>query len=103
MISGREFRLLSMVLAPRPKTIVCDLGGVVGTDIVTVDVLARFQLSARRFGLEIRLRRASPELQELIRLVGLDEVLRVEPGGQAEEREERLRAEEEGELGDPAA
>jgi anti-anti-sigma regulatory factor len=56
-------------------------------DLATIDALARLQLAARRAGLELRLCSASPELVELIAFVGLDEMLRVEPDGQAEERE----------------
>jgi anti-anti-sigma regulatory factor len=71
-------------------------------DLATIDALARLQLAARRAGLELRLCHASPELVELIAFVGLDEMLRVEPDGQAEEGEQRLGVEEEGELADPA-
>jgi anti-anti-sigma regulatory factor len=70
-------------------------------DLAMVDVLARLQLAARRRGLQLRLRRAPPELRELIQLVGLTDVLGVEPCRQAEEREERLGVEEERDLGDP--
>lgn len=69
----------------------------------TIDALARLQLAARRLGLELRLRRVSDELRELVGLCGLDEVLGVEPGGQPEEREQRLGIEEEAELDDPTA
>ena len=86
--------------APRPSTIVCDVGAL-APDALTVDVLARLQLTARRRGCEIRLRHASGELCELLDFVGLRDVLRVEAGGQAEEREQRLGVEEERELGDP--
>jgi hypothetical protein len=68
-----------------------------------VDALARLQVAARRVGLELRLRHASPELCCLLRFTGLEEVLCVEPERQPEEREERLGVEEEGELRDPAA
>ena len=44
-------------------------------DIGTVDLLARLQLVARRYGCQIRLRGVSPELRELIEFAGLDEVL----------------------------
>ena len=77
--------------------------GALAPDAAAVDALARLQLAARRLGLELRLRHASTELQELIAFVGLRDVLRVEAGGQAEEREERLGVEEERELDDPAA
>jgi hypothetical protein len=86
--------------APRPTTIVCDVGAL-APDGVAVDVLARLQLRARRLGLEIRLRHASSELQELLAFVGLRDVLRVEAGGQAEEREQRVGVEEERDLDDP--
>jgi hypothetical protein len=49
-------------------------------DVGVVDALERFQLSARRMGMGIRLRHASPELQELLSLVGLREVHDVEAG-----------------------
>jgi hypothetical protein len=87
--------------ASRPRTLVCDVHAL-APDAAAVDALARLQLAARRAGLEIRLRHASAELCCLIHFCGLAEVLRVEPGWQPEEREDRLRAEEERELDDPA-
>jgi anti-anti-sigma regulatory factor len=73
----------------------------VGTvSLATVDALARLQLAARRRGLELRLHSPGRELRELIELAGLNAVLGVEPRREAEEREERLGVEEEGELGD---
>jgi anti-anti-sigma regulatory factor len=86
----------------RCPTIVCDVSAVVDADVATVGALARLQAAARQLGFELRLRHASPELRELVALVGLDEALGVEPRGQAEEREQRLGVEEERELGDPA-
>ena len=71
-------------------------------DLDTVESLARLQLAARRSGLELRLVRVPDELRELITFVGLAEALGLEPRGQAEEREERVGVEEEGELDDPA-
>jgi hypothetical protein len=85
--------------ASRP-TIVCDVGAV-PPDVHAIDALARLQLAAGRLGLEVRLRHASSDLQALIAFAGLREVLRVEAGGQAEQREERVGVEEERELGDP--
>jgi hypothetical protein len=72
-------------------------------DLGTVESLARLQLAARRCGFELRLRRVPRELEELITFVGLAEALGLEPRGQAEEREQRLRVEEERELDDPTA
>jgi hypothetical protein len=83
------------------STIVCDVRTVI-PEVAAVDALARLQLNAQRLGLELRLRHASAALRELIAFAGLDEVLRVEAQGQAEEREERLGVEEERELDDPA-
>ncbi len=71
-------------------------------DAVTIDGLARLQLSSRRVGLELRLRHASGELLELLTFVGLDEVLRLEAGGQPEQREQSLGIEEERELDEPS-
>ena len=87
--------------ALRPRTLVCDVHAL-APDAAAVDALARLQLAVRRVGLEIQLRHASAELCCLIDFCGLGDVLRVEPAGEAEEREDRLRAEEERELGDPA-
>jgi anti-anti-sigma regulatory factor len=81
------------------RTIVCDLGGV-AADCVTVDALARIHLAARRAGVGLDVRHASEELRELLVFTGLSEVLGLEPGRQAEEREELFGAEEEGQLGD---
>jgi len=87
--------------AARPNTIVCDVRAV-APDVHAIDALARLQLAARRLGMEIRLSHASGDLQELIAFAGLREVLRVEAGGQAEQRKERLGVEEERELDDPS-
>jgi anti-anti-sigma regulatory factor len=72
-------------------------------DVAAVDALARLTLAARQAGFELRLLHASAELTCLIELTGLAGVLRVEPGGQPEEREQGLGVEEEGQLDDPAA
>jgi len=82
---------------PRPSTIAFDVGGV-AADGLALDALARLQLAARRFGLELRLCHASSQLLDLIALAGLGEVLRVEVEGEAEEREESGGAQEEGQL-----
>jgi len=51
----------------------CNVTGV-DPDAVTVDALARLQLAARRHGCQIRLRRASDELLELVAFMGLADV-----------------------------
>src|SRR5947199_5526350 len=62
----------------------CDVAAV-DADAVTIDALARLQLTARRLGRQLRLRRATDELLDLLSFTGLTDVLRVEPCGQAEE------------------
>jgi hypothetical protein len=69
--------------APCRSTIVCDVGSF-HPDAAAIDALARLQLTAKRLGLELRLRHASTELQDLLDFAGLREVLRVEMRGQPE-------------------
>lgn len=65
-----------------PLRLVCETGAHV--DIGTVDLLARVALTARRLGCELRLLDASPELRELLDLVGLARVLRCDPASAGE-------------------
>ncbi len=107
-LPGLCSRVCSLLAESRAGVALCDVGGVV-PDAVTIDALARLQLAAQRHGCRVRLRNASADLLRLVAFMGLADVLveeaalRLEPGGEAEEREERLGAEEERELGDPAA
>lgn len=73
----------------------------VPSDAGGLDLLARVHLAARRVGLRLSVAGASDELRELLAFAGLDGVIHLEAGRQAEEREQRGRVEEEGELGDP--
>lgn len=82
--------------------LIIDVSKVVHPDVSTVDAMARVQLLAHRCGREARFSRASSELYELIELLGLSDVLCVEPCRQAEEREELLGIEEEADPGDLA-
>lgn len=82
--------------------LVIDVSEVADPDVSTVDAMAQLHLFARRFGCETRFQKASIELLELVALVGLTEVLRVEPRGQSEQGEEVLRIEEETDPGDLA-
>ena len=52
----------------------CDVCGV-GSDAVTVDALARLQLTARQHGCQVRLRGASDDLRDLVAFMGLRNVL----------------------------
>jgi anti-anti-sigma regulatory factor len=60
------------------EVVVCDLTTVVRADLDTVDAVARLQLTARRCGARMRLRRCSPELGALLAFAGLAEELPVE-------------------------
>jgi hypothetical protein len=71
-------------------------------DLGIVDDLARLQLAARRFGWSIRLRDPGEGLVALLALAGLTDVLPVDPGRQAERREQR-RVEEVVQPDDPVA
>ena len=66
---------VSMLLATsQATTAICDVG-TVEADAVTVEALARLQLAAKRYGCQIRLRRASPDLLDLVEFMGLQDVL----------------------------
>jgi ABC-type transporter Mla MlaB component len=88
-------------------TVVCQVGAL-DPDAVTIDVLARVQLTARRQGRRIELEGVGVELRELLVFAGLGEVLPlvgasgVEPRGQPEEREQALGVQEEADPGDRA-
>ncbi|MFF7591933.1 STAS domain-containing protein [Kitasatospora purpeofusca] len=107
--------------ATRP--LICDLGALAAPDLAVVDALARLRRAAARHGVRLVLRNASGPLRELLAFSGLAAVLLVEPdeqedsgacggevgllpglqpGRQAEQREEHLGVEEVGDPGDPA-
>jgi len=78
-------------------------------DLGLVDELARLQLSAQRLGCSVRVRHPSPQLTELLDLIGLREVVGREPGGlvvemggETEEGEQTsIEVDEHGELDNP--
>jgi hypothetical protein len=88
------------------EVVVCDVGALVSPDAVTVDALARLQLTARRVGRRVLLLHADRELVDLLDLVGLANVvplcsdLSLESGRKAEQREEPRGVEKEGNAGD---
>lgn len=92
----RHVRVVVVVLLVRGDADVASwpLTGWGRPDLSVVDELARLQLAARRLGCSIRLRGSRRELLELLDLVGLGEVvpgassLRLEAGGEAEDREQ---------------
>ena len=71
-------------------------------DLALADHLARMQLAAKRLGGCIRIREASRTLCDLLELVGLSEVLGVEPWREAEGSEE-IGVQEVVDDGDPSA
>jgi hypothetical protein len=86
--------------------LICDAGEA-APDCVTVDALARLQLTAGRLGCRLQLRNASRELHDLLDLTGLRGIV---PAGaasgvlaDAEEREQGLGVEERVHRGDPPA
>jgi ABC-type transporter Mla MlaB component len=90
--------------------VACDVGALAQPDAITIDALARLQLTARRLGCRVELRRACGELEDLLTLTGLLGVLTgggaavasaVEAWGEPELREQALRVEEEADPGDP--
>jgi ABC-type transporter Mla MlaB component len=89
--------------------VVCDVAGLRGDHLAAVAVLARLQLTARRLGGHIQVRNASPELHDMLALVGLCEVvgarppLGVEMGRETKYREEARGVEEERDAADPIA
>ena len=88
--------------------LVCDVAAIVVPDAVTVDALARLQLTARRLGRRASIEHASTELRGLLAFMGLSDALPLsersglEAGRETEEREQRGRVEEEGDPADPA-
>lgn len=94
-------RARMLLEASHAELVSVDLGVTVDPDAATVDALARLHLTARRLGKRIRFRHACTEVQELVALVGLGDVLGLdvgsglEPGRQAEQREQARGVEEE--------
>ena len=67
---------LRSILDAAPTTdVLCDVDELTDPDLVTIDALARLQLTARRLGGSIRLCNARQELLELLELAGLQEAI----------------------------
>jgi ABC-type transporter Mla MlaB component len=67
-------RVCTLLTANVGQLVDCDVEGV-PADVMTVEALARLQLAAQRTGCRIRLRNASPDLLEMVALMGLTDVL----------------------------
>jgi hypothetical protein len=93
----------------REDILVCDLAEIREPDAVAVEAVARLQLTVRRAGKRLRCLDAGPRLRELVALMGLDGVLPldaplpVQPGRQAEQREQARGVQEEGDPRDPVS
>jgi anti-anti-sigma regulatory factor len=73
--AGRLFaRVREMLDRDDTDLVVCDVRGVEDPHVGTVDALARVQMLARRLGRRLELRDASPQLCELLALMGLRDV-----------------------------
>ena len=108
-LAGLCERVRALLERSNAEVVVCDVGALVDPDAVTVDALARLQLTARRLGRDVRLRDASSALRDLLVLAGLNEVLPrcgglgLRSRGQTEEREQDRGVEEEADPVDPIA
>ncbi|WP_344321650.1 STAS domain-containing protein [Streptomyces macrosporus] len=106
-------RLGRLLSGTRADPVTVDVGECSAADLVTVEALARLQLTALRRGRRIRLGRADGDLRRLLAWTGLDEEVGaaaapdpagsagVEPRGQAEQREQPGGVQERVDPGDP--
>jgi hypothetical protein len=74
-ITGLCERLRLLLGESRADPFPCDVGALVAPDLVTIEALARLQLTARRLGRRIRLHDVCGELRGLLALMGLADVL----------------------------
>jgi ABC-type transporter Mla MlaB component len=101
-------RVRALLQGCEADLVICDVGVLAEPDAVTLDLLARLQLTARRLGRRVRLFDACGELQYLLSLTGLSDVvpcgeLHLESTGEAEEWEPARGVKEEGDPSDPVA
>ena len=82
-------RMYMMLQATRAEVALCDVSAL-SPDAVSIDALARIQLTARRLGGHILLRSATADLCGLLALTGLSGVLPLELERQPEQRENPL-------------
>jgi ABC-type transporter Mla MlaB component len=93
-VPGLCERVRALLASGDAELVTCDVSELVAPDASAVDALARLQLTARRSGGSIRLRRARGRLRDLLALLGLADALPlsaglpVEPQRQVEHREQ---------------
>jgi hypothetical protein len=82
--------------------VACDVSEL-AAELAAVEALARLSLVARRLGCPLKVRRASPELRDLVELCGLTDALGVvrRNGRQPEQREQPVDVEERVDPDDP--
>jgi hypothetical protein len=92
-VPGLCDRLRVLLQGSDATVVACDVRAL-APDAISLEALARLQLTARRLGARIRLQRASPDLERLLSFAGLAGVLacpvaalRVERERQPEQRE----------------
>ena len=73
-------RLRALLERNRAPLVICDVSELAHPDVATVGALARLQLTARRFGGQIRLRHACDELRDLLALFGLTDTVPLSRG-----------------------
>jgi STAS domain len=88
-------RLHALADGGEADAVTCDVSGL-AAEVAAVDALARLALVARRLGCPLKVRRASPELRDLVELCGLTDALGVvgRNGRQPEQREQPVDVEE---------
>jgi hypothetical protein len=73
-LAGLLRRTCALLQGGGVELVLCDVAGV-EADATALDALARLALACRRADCATRLRGASPRLQQLVGLAGLDDVL----------------------------
>lgn len=79
---------LDLLEASGADMVVCDVGGVLDSDVGTIDALARLALTLRRLGRRVQLRDPCPGLRALVTLTGLGDVLPVQDAQDAQDAAE---------------
>lgn len=74
-IPGLCTKLRALASTDEPSVVVCDAAALTEPDGVSLDALARLQLTARRLGTRISLTRTPEKLYDLLDLAGLTSVL----------------------------
>jgi ABC-type transporter Mla MlaB component len=73
-LPGLSKRVCALLAGTEGELVICDVS-TVEPDAVTIDALARLQLAARRRGCRVLLRGPSHALVDLVRFMGLTDVL----------------------------